>query len=189
MSAVLKPEFEQEPIREKGRIGKWQPRKWRVEYDRIVGMSVLGLANTEIAEKVGFCKEYISVILNLPEAKILYNRLQQKLLEQQEAFIPNTLNYVAKKTAERLKQVIDNDDLFQKNPFAVIDRGMDVLKGLRHLTGGGNGSIGTGEPGAVTNIGTVVINQGQKSDIMTGLEKLQEIKQIHSPAKNGNGNG
>jgi hypothetical protein len=165
--------------REKGKLKKWQPRKWRIEYDRIVVMSVCGMPNAAIAKEVNFTKEYISVILNLPQAADRYKFFHQKYLEQQASFIPETLNHVARKTAERLKQVVDNDALFEKNPFAVIDRGMDVLKGLRHLTGGGNGAIGNETPGAHISIGSVTINAAQKTDIMEGLSKLEEIKLIH----------
>src|SRR5678815_940735 len=89
-------------INERGRIGKWKPKKWRVEYDRVVAMSVTGLSNTEIAAKVGFTKEYVSMILNLDEGKALYNKLQEKILEDWATQIPNNcLLYTSDAADER----------------------------------------------------------------------------------------
>ncbi len=169
---------------ERGRIGKWKPKKWRVEYDRVVAMSVAGISNTEIATKVGFTKEYVSLILNLDEGKALYNRLQAKILEDWETQIPNNLNTIARKTTERLLQAVNNDELFAKAPFSVIAAGMKAVEGLGHLRGGGNGSTGVGElPGAHStnvNIGVVNISAEQKSDLMSGLDKLQQIKSLQA---------
>ncbi len=169
---------------ERGRIGKWKPKQWRVEYDRVVAMSVAGISNIEIANKVGFTKEYVSLILNLDEAKALYNRLQAKILEDWETQIPNNLNKAARKTTERLLAALEDDQLFAKAPFSVIAAGMKAVEGLGHLRGGGNGSTGVGEiPGANApniSIGTINITAGQKSDLMSGLDKLQQIKSLQS---------
>ena len=180
--------LELENVRSGGRIGKWKPKKWRVEYDRIVVMSVSGMSNVDIAAKVGFTKEYVSLILNLDEGKALYNKLQAKFIEDWETQIPKNLNAIARKTTERLLEAVNNDDLFAKAPFSVIAAGMKAVEGLGHLRGGGNGSTGVGEiPGAqvpTVNIGVVNITPGQKSDLMGGLEKLQQIKVIQA-LKNG----
>jgi len=169
-------------INERGRIGKWKPKKWRVEYDRVVAMSVTGMSNTEIAAKVGFTKEYVSMILNLDEGKALYNKLQEKILEDWATQIPNNLNKIARKTTERLLAAVEDDDLFKKSPFSVIASGMKVIEGLGHLRGGGNGSTGQhelpGAPNPTVNIGVVNITQGQKTGLMDGLDKLQQIKSL-----------
>lgn len=169
MAVAIEPE-------KKGKLKKWRPKKWRAEYDRIVAYSAMGKSNVWIAQQMGFDKVHVSVILHLPQAIELADKLQARLRERIETNIPEVLGYVAQRTAERLKQVIDDDELFEKNPFAVIDRGMDVMKGLNHLRGGGNGSP---QEGGVTNIGTVVISNGQKSDLMQGLEMIREVKRIH----------
>jgi len=161
----------------KARLGKWQPKKWRPEYDRIVGYSVLGKSNIEIATNFGLTKEHISTILNLPQAKELAEKLQiatkQRMLEN----IPDTLDYVARKTTERLKQMIDDDELFDKSPFAVIDRGVDILKGLSHLRGGGNGA------NAINVEKAIIVPAEQAKDFFRGMTKADEARRI-----NGNTN-
>lgn len=185
MAAALKPENEAVP--QKAPKGKWKPKKWRPEYDRIVGYSALGRSNVWIAENLQFTPEHVSTILNLPEAKALMEKLQTKLRERIVLNIPEVLDDVAQMAVKRLKQVMESDELFEKSPFAVIDRGMDVLKGLNHLRGGGNGAPVLPPPGTVTNIGVVNITPGQKSDITMGLEKIAEVRQLHSGTGTGDG--
>lgn len=175
-----------QPYQPHSRIKKWQPRKWRAEYDRIVAYSVLGKRNVEIAELMGFTKEYISVILNLPEAQDLYARLKQKIKEKIETSIVDDLDYVAKKAAKRMRQAVDDDELFDKSPFAVINMGVDVLKGMNHLRGGGNGALHSDLPSM--SIGQIVINNGQKSDLLEGLQKVAEVRTLHA-GLNGRENG
>ena len=160
----------------KGTFGRWKPKQWRPEYDRMVAFSVCGKSNIAIAAQLGFTPEHVSNILHQPQAIELAEKLHAKLRENIEANIPMVLDEIAAKAVERIKRVMDDDDLFQKHPFAVIDRGMDVLKGLNHLrnkseTGNGNGST--------TNIGTVIISSQQKTDILEGLERIAEVKKIH----------
>lgn len=161
----------------KGRI-KWRPKKWRPEYDRIVAYSVLGRSNLWIAENLKFTPEHVSTILNLPEGKALTDKLHAKLRANIEINIPDVMSEVAQLAAKRVKALMEDDELFRKSPFAVVDRGLDVLKGLSHLRGGGNGApVPAG--GSVTNIGTVIVTQNQKSDILDGLQKVAEVKALH----------
>lgn len=162
----------------KGRLNKWKPKKWRPEYDRIVAYSALGKSNVWISQHLEFTPEHVSVILNLPEAKQMLDKLQTKMRERIEVNIPEVMGEISKQAVLRIKAVMFDDALFEKSPFHVIDRGMEILKGLSHLKGGGNGA--PQQAGPVTNIGTVVISQGQRSDILDGLEKIAEVKKLHS---------
>lgn len=155
--------------------GKWVPKKWRPEYDRIVAYSVMGKANTWIAQTLGFTPEHVSSILNTPRGIDLAAKLQEKLAANIESSVPDELAQIGKQAIKRLKTLMDDDEIFQKSPFAVVDRGMDVLKGLRHLVPGGNGAaIQAG--GNVTNIGQVVLSAQQHSDILDGLQQIKQIK-------------
>lgn len=183
MAAAQKPEsdltVEEVSQSLRGRIGKkWEPKKWRPEYDRIVAYSAMGKPNTWIAETLDFTPEHVSTILNTPEAVALMMKIQAKLRENIEVNIPDVLSELAGKAVSRLREVLMDDDLFEKSPFAVVDRGLDILKGLNHLKGGGNGANPVGG-GNTTNIGTVILAPGQKSDIMEGLERIAEVKRIH----------
>lgn len=155
------------------KLKKWIPKKWRPEYERIVAYAVLGLPNTVIANKVGKTPQHVSNILNLPEAQKRQLELLEKLKKNIDVSIPDTLEYVAQKTTERLKALVDNDELFEKSPFAVIDRGMDVLKGLSHLRGGGNGS------GPTVNGNVIILPVGVAQNLNDGLSKADEAVRMH----------
>lgn len=173
----LEPEFKsQRPVKFK----KWIPKKWRPEYERVVAMSAAGMSNKQIATNVGFTPVHVSNILNLPQATELMERIVAKMREKSLVDIPNTLQRIAEKTAVRLESVLNNDELFEKSPFAVIDRGMDVLKGLNHLKGGGNGA----PVGNVTNIQNAMIVSADQADALSeGLRKRNEVKRLHSPTE------
>jgi hypothetical protein len=150
---------------------KWEPKQWRPEYDIIIAYRVRGVSNEDIAKKMGFTKEFVSLIANLPKGKERYEQLCNLIKQKMEGSIVEDLEYIAKKTAQRLREVVDDDEMFKKSPFAIIDRGMDAIKGLGYLkTSGGNSG---------TQIGTLVITKDQKSDLLEGLDKLQQIKEIH----------
>lgn len=161
----------------KGKLGKWKPKHWRPEYDRMVAYSVLGKSNIWIAKFLGFTPEHVSNILHQPEAVELAEKLHAKLREGIEANIPAVLDEIALKAVSRVKQLIDSDELMIKSPFAVVDRSLDVLKGLNHLKRSGDQSSLGG--GTTVNIGTAIIAPQQTSDILEGLQKVAEVKRLH----------
>lgn len=161
------------------RLKSWKPKKWRPEYERIVALSCLGWSNKMIAENLDYTKEHVSTILNLEEAETIRMMVLEKMREKTVASIPERLEKIANKTVERLEAAMNDDDLFEKSPFALIDRGMDVLKGLNHLRGGGNGS----NSGLTVNVGAggqaMVISTGQADALAEALNKANEVKQLH----------
>lgn len=166
-------DFDYKPVKP-ARFTKWVPKKWRPEYERVVIMSATGLSNTQIAEKTGFTKQHVSNILNLPQAEQLQAKIVERMRERALTDIPSVLNRVAEKAAERLEKMINNDELFEKNPFAVIDRGMDVIKGLNHLK-----SKAPEQGNTTVNGNAVILNLRDVDEIAAGLEKLAEVKRLH----------
>jgi hypothetical protein len=158
----------------RGKLKKWQPKKWKADYDRVVAYHVAGKKNIEIATVLGLTPVHVSNILNLPRAQELKLKLEQLLREKMETNIPETLEYVARKTAERIKQMIDSDVLFEKSPFAVIDRGLDVMKGLNHLKGGGNGS----QPINVER--AIIVSGDNAAALVAGFDKADEARRVNA---------
>ena len=157
---------------------KWIPKKWRPEYERIVAMSAAGFSNKQIAKDVGFTPVHVSNILNLPQATDLMERIVAKMRERTLVDIPSTLQRIAEKGVQRLETAMNNDDLFEKSPFAVIDRAMEVVKGLNHLKGGGNGA-----PGNVTHVhgNAMIVSADQADNLALGLQRREQVKKLHSP--------
>ena len=159
--------------RRTGKLNSWKPKNWKAIYDRVVAFHVMGKKNTEIAAQLSLTPEHVSTILNLPRAQELKKKMEDALRARIEENIPEALEYIAKKTTSRLKQVLDDDDLFAKAPLAIIDRGLDVLKGLNHLKGGGNGAPGINVQNAV------IIPQNQAAGLIEGFTKADEARRIN----------
>ncbi len=165
-------------IEKKGRLGKWQPKKWKADYDRVVGYHVLGKPNVEIALMIGMTPEHISTILNLPRAQELKLQLERAMRDRMLTNIPDTLEYIARKTTERLKSIVDNDDIFDKSPFAVVRMGMEVMKGVGHLKGGGNGAPQA--PSTISIQNAVFANGEVVNGLLSGLNKADEARRINA---------
>lgn len=155
------------------KLNAWKPKNWKAVYDRVVAYHVMGKKNIEIAQALSLTPEHVSTILNLPRALELKKKLEDAMRAKMEENIPEMLEYVARKTASRLKQVLDDDELFAKAPLAIIDRGLDVMKGLNHLKGGGNGAPGINVQNAV------IIPQQQAAGLIEGFTKADEARRIN----------
>lgn len=159
--------------RRKSKLKAWKPKTWKPDYDRVVAYSVMGKQNTEIAVILGYTPEHTSAILNSPQGLALREKLQSALREKMLTNIPDTLEYIARKGVERLKSLVDSDEQFDKHPFQVIDRAMEVLKGLNHLKGGGNGA-------SPINVERAIIVSGQAgTNLMEGFTKADEARRIN----------
>lgn len=159
---------------------KWEPKEWRPEYQRIVAYSACGIANTEIALKLGFTKEHISNILNLPQAKELLAQITLKLAAQQDINLTTEMTALVTQSFKRVKAVMNDDKLFEQSPFAIIDRGLEIMKGAGLLRGGGNGA-----PNAPISVGgnMNVFNLPPElaERLVDGLEKSNEARRLHTP--------
>jgi hypothetical protein len=155
------------------KLNAWKPKRWKADYDRVVAFHVMGKKNIEIAKALHMTPEHVSTILNQPQALALRDRMQAALREKMVTNIPETLEYVSRRTAERLKQVLDDDELFAKAPLAIIDRGLDVLKGVGHLKGGGNGAPGMNIDKAF------IVPAAMAETLMSGFGKADEARRIN----------
>lgn len=181
--AAPEMELDYVPTNGKAKFTKWIPKKWRPEYARVVALSATGLSNKVVAEKTGFTKEHVSNILNLPQAEELRERIIKAMEKQATTDIPNALQRIAEKTVQRLETLVNDDEKFKDSPFAIIDRGMDVLKGLNHLKGGGNGAPVQG--GNTFNGPTIIVPASQVQNLIDGMSKADEVMEIHSGDQNG----
>lgn len=175
MATELIPENEEFVKRNKGRINRqWVPKRWRPEYERIVAFSVCGKANTWIAEQMGFTTVHVSNILNLPQAVALAEKLHARLRENVEMNVPQVLSEISTKALERVKAFVSNDTLFEKNPFAVVDRSMRILENTVLQK-----AVNPTSPLNIDRSNVLVLSPAQQDSVSEGLKKLQEIKQLH----------
>lgn len=161
----------------RGRIGnanKWHPKKWKPDYERIVGLACIGKMNKEIAEMTGYTKEHISTILNLPEAEelraLILTRVRETVVEDIGAIHAR----ISVKTAKVIDKALSDDSVLadKRSLFAIIDRGLEISKGVGHLKT-------PGSPGV--NVERGVILTGEQGDkFLAGMQKADAAKQLHS---------
>jgi hypothetical protein len=177
------PEEEDKPAS----LKKWEPKRWQPEYERMVGMSALGLSNIVIAEKTGYTKEHVSNILNTEQALELKKAFVARIREKSFDTVGSLLGEASIQGARRIKQVLDSDDLFEKSPFAVVGVATDVLKGLGNLKGGGNGAPTINVGTTNVNGSAMVMNGDQASQFLEALKATNEaarLNPIHEVSQN-----
>ena len=116
-------------------LTKWRPRRWEAMHEEIVLLSCIGKSNAEIAAQFKYTPQHISNILNCPEAAITRRRALEVLRIGAHASITDRLKDLEDQAVKRLQEVMYDDELFTKSPFAVVDRGLQLLKGVGRLKG------------------------------------------------------
>lgn len=161
-----------EPPSRKAFFGKpkWVPKRWEIWHEQVVALSCIGKSNTEIASHFGYTPQHISNILNTPEASLVRRRLLDNLRERIDTSIPAKLDMIALKAVERLDSLINNDEIYERSPFAVVDRGLQVIKGLQHLKDKTDG---------VVKERTIIMPPEIALRLAAGLEKAREARRLN----------
>lgn len=108
---------------------RWQPKKWKVEYEKVVLLDLMGLKGYEIAEKMNITPQHVYNILATDEAiaiqKMMIGRVRKETFN-----ITEELQEIEKLTVKRLKSCLKDDDTFKTSKLGFISKGLDVMKGL-----------------------------------------------------------
>lgn len=153
-------------------LDRWQPKTWKPEYERIVGLSCSGMSNKMIASETGYTPEHVSNILNLDYAEELRSAILAKMRDVNLKTIPDKLENVTNKAIERVQAVIEDDELFYNNPFQVVDRSLRLLEGAGHL----KKNVPAG-----TNIERAIIINGETaSNLFEGLAKADQARKLNA---------
>jgi len=170
MSMIAAPATLERPAR----FMKWRPRRWELVYEQMVALSTLGKSNTEIAEMYNYTPQHVSNILNTPEASLTRRLMLDKLRDGMAVKIPERLEALADKATQRIAEVLYDDDLAQRSPFQVADRGLAVLKGLGKLKDEANANR--------TNIGhALIVSPELAAQITGGLAATRRAHELNPP--------
>lgn len=166
-----------------GNSDKWIPTEWRIEYDRIVALHCLGYSNAVVGQELGYSAQHVSNILNLPEGKAMVRLVKEKFIKQTLDTIPERLNALQIKITERVEKFFDDDELFQKAPGAVVDRGISLLKCIGLLK-----EKETLPPqGGVVNVDkAIIVPAGSMDNMREALRLSMEIDARHQQLKVNN---
>lgn len=113
---------------------KWQPKKWKLEYEKIVMMDLMGLKGYEIAEKMNCTPQHVYNILATDQAIEIQKALIGRVRKDGETTIVDDIQQIQKLTVSRLKKCLTDDEIFKESRLGFISRGIDVMKGTgEHL--------------------------------------------------------
>lgn len=154
-------------------LKRWRPKEWTPIYEQIVILSAMGHSNKQLAEAFHYSPQQISNIVCTPEAKLTRRRVLESLQQKAEDGIPTRLSALADKATQRVAQVLYDDALFERSPFAVVDRGLSLLRGVGKLKTAAEAD----QPGNQQNI--LILTGEDATDIRDGLKKAKEARERH----------
>ncbi len=155
------------------RITKWIPKNWTPVYEEIVSLDCMGMAQKEIAEKFSMTSVMVSKICCTPQAKIFRRKVLEVLAERNKVFQKDRFERVQVRAMERISTVLEDDNLFEADPFAVVDRAFKLLEKTKVLGGG----EGKGDINIAGNVN--MLSQTAILEIKDGLAKAREAKELH----------
>jgi len=130
-------------------------------------------SNTELGVMFGFTPQHISNILSTPQASLVRRRALETLREKVDGGLPKRLSDLADKATQRVAQIMYDDAVFERSPFAVVDRALRVLAGVGRLR---NAEEARGD----TTNNVLVLTGESANDIRDGLRKSREAHEKHS---------
>jgi len=155
------------------KLDRWRPKEWTPVYEQIVVLSCgMNRSNVELGEMFGFTPQHVSNILNTPEASLVRRRVLETLREKVDGGIPKRLSDLADKATQRVAQIMYDDAVFERSPFAVVDRALRVLAGVGRLR---NAEESKGD----THNNILVLSGEAAQDIRDGLRKSREARELH----------
>ena len=148
---------------------RWEPKVWEVNYEEIVIASTIGLSNEELAKKFNFTPQHISNILQTPQAALTRRRILDELQKRALDSIPQRMTAIADKAVQRLHNLLHDDERYAQSPFAVVDRGLQVLKGVGVLREEKNMQVDK----------AIILTGEQSTDLLEGLVKANRAKDLN----------
>ena len=156
------------------RITKWVPKQWTAVYEQIVSLDCMGVPQKKIAEQFNMTNVMISKICSTPQAKIIRRKVLETLSERNKIFQKDRFDRVQVLAMERISGVMEDDNLFAADPFAVVDRAFRLLEKTRILGGGSESK------GDINIAGDVnMLTQTAIVELKEGLAKARESKELH----------
>ena len=156
---------------------QWQPKNWKPEYTEMVSLSILGMSNQNVADEIfkrtgnRYTSQHVSNVLNTTSGRTLYRHMANKVREHIEETIPEKLTYIAQRTVERLKEMIDDEELFKKAPFQVIDRGLKVAASTGHISDSSGGSGARGN---------MIVPAESMKVLVEAIKNSENVRRIHA---------
>jgi hypothetical protein len=157
-------------------IKKWYPKKWTAQHEQIVSLDVMGVSHVVIAEKFDVTVQHVSKICNTPQAKIIRRASLNSLSERNKIFQEERFARAQNQAMDRISSVLEDDQLFSSDPFAVVDKAFKLLQGSGAIAGKEKGDTHI----HAKNITVNTLKQTAIVELKDGLAKAREAKEMHS---------
>lgn len=149
-------------------------------------MSAAGLSAKEIVllmathHNIRYTKEHVSQILNTPQAEEFRELIVKKMRANTLNDLPKLMGQIQMKALGRVKEILDNDDHVTNSPFALMDRCLDVLKGVGVMkgaagVGGVNVNVNMQQNNSQMNVPAELVER-----LSTGLDKANQVAELHA---------
>jgi hypothetical protein len=138
--------------------------------------SITGASNTTVARRHNCTPQHVSNILNTDEAKAIKKAVLAQMRKETIGNAQEMLGEIAMKSLERLHDAVHSDVLFEKSPFAVIDRGMRIMEHVGMIRpakapDGGGIHVNGGR--------TVILTASASEQLAKGLEEANEVARLY----------
>lgn len=155
-----------------GALKRWQPKEWTPVHEQMVALSCANYSNIAISEIFKCTAQHVSNVINCDHAKVLRRKILDNLSEKVNTGIAERVVNLSDKAAQRVYDVINDDELFKESPFSVFDRALKILEANKHIAP-------TGTPAGI-NVNKAIILSGEASKQLTdGLAKANEAAVLH----------
>lgn len=169
-----------EMVHRRAGIKKWYPKKWKPIHEQVVALDCAGAPHAMIAGKLNLSIQYVSKICNTPQAAIIKRNALNQLVKQNAEFQTERLEHMQAKAIERVAEVLEDDNLYAADPFAVVDRAFKFLQ----QTGAEGLSKTKGDTHIhAKNITVNNLKQTAILDIKEGLVKAAAAREKHKDMK------
>lgn len=153
---------------------KWQPQKWKPEYEKILALDLLGTFTQKmIADTLGVTSAHVNQVLNCDEAIARKEKAVGKLRTEFTDKIPERLNALALRSLDNMQYVLESDDIRENNPIAIFDRSERVLQSIGKMAR----PIDTSK-GNVNNVqNNFIIPPEQARTFLSGLKLAEQYQE------------
>lgn len=162
-------------------IKKWVPKEWKPVYEQIVALDCMNVPHGDLAVQFDYTKQMISMICNTPQAKILRRKMLDILAKKNEDFQVKRFEAASSKAMQRINDFMDDDTLYEENPFAVVEKSLKFLQ-AKGVLKSGNGVIKEGDTIIHGNVVVKKVSQLAENamiEIKEGLKLIQETDALH----------
>lgn len=161
----------------------WKPIHTSIVLDYAQGRSI-----SQLSEKYGFADSTIANIVRTKKAKEILGRIEQNILKNGTEAFPEAIKKGKILAFERMQQLLSNDALAEKAPFAFFDRAAKAFETFSKYEAPETPTPNS--PANQTNVQmNIFSNVEQVSALTEGLNKALEVSQRYAELSSGTVDG